>query len=206
MRGLLRTVLWLAGIASAVVFLLHLLVFDSWVVPGEDPRFAASLAPTLGPGDRILTLRKSAVRDGHLARCAVPTGGYTIGRVMASGGETIELRQERVFLNGKVLQSRHGCPPVELPHPVTGRPVKLTCQAEETGSWTYEYLVAAEHPEGDRRAVVPPGKVFLVSDNRHLHQDSRDYGVLDAAACEHVVFRLWGPDYTDASRRFTLLY
>ena len=54
--------------------------------------------------------------------------------------------------------------------------------------------------------MVEPGKLFLVSDDRHIHKDSRDFGGVDAATCEHVVFRLWGERFTDGSRRFNILW
>jgi signal peptidase I len=50
------------------------------------------------------------------------------------------------------------------------------------------------------------GKLFLVSDNRSMHEDSRDFGQVDASTCEHIVFRLWGEHYTDSSRRFTIIW
>jgi signal peptidase I len=54
--------------------------------------------------------------------------------------------------------------------------------------------------------LVEPGKVFLVSDDRHIHKDSRDFGQVDGAACEHVVFRLWGESFGDSSHRFNVLW
>ncbi len=39
-----------------------------------------------------------------------------------------------------------------------------------------------------------------------MHQDSRDFGQVDASTCEHVAFPLWGERYTDGSRRFTILW
>lgn len=207
-RSFVRTVIWLGGIFGAIGLLLYLFVFDTMVVPGADPLLVTSIMPTLYPEDRILVRRGSEPREGQLVRCASPdpSAPFVIGRVMGVGGETIELRDERVFVNGKPLVSRHMCDPQVVSHPVTGQAMKLDCHAEETGAWTYEYLVASEHPEGFRSAVVEPGKLFLVSDNRHMHMDSRDFGQVDASTCEHIVFRLWGESFVDSRRRFTLLY
>lgn len=207
-RSFIRTVVWLGGIFGAIGLLLYLFVFDTMLVPGDDALFTASIMPTLHPEDRILVRRGSEPRSGQLVRCASPdpTVPWVIGRVMGVPGETVELRSERVYMNGKPLVSRHACEPVALNHPVSGQLVTLGCHVEESEAWTYSYLAASEYPEGTRTAVVEPGKLFLVSDNRHIHKDSRDFGQVDASTCEHVVFRLWGESFIDSHRRFTLLY
>ena len=90
-----RNMLWLAAILGAIVLLLYLFVFDTWVVPGDDPLLTASIAPTLSPDDRILTRRGSMPVTGELARCFMPDGSgkYTIGRVFGVGGDTVDDQQ-----------------------------------------------------------------------------------------------------------------
>lgn len=198
---------WLGAIFGGIAFLLHLFVYDAWVIPGTDPMLLASIQPTLFPEDRVLVRRGGTPKTGDLARCASPEPGadYVIGRVMGGPGDPVEIREERVYLAGKPMPSRHGCPPVVVTHPLNGQPVTLSCRVEDTGSFTYSYLVAAEYPEGTRTARVEMGKLFLVSDNRHIHKDSRDFGQVDASTCEPIVFRLWGDSFVDTSRRFTVL-
>jgi hypothetical protein len=52
---------------------------------------------------------------------------------------------------------------------------------------------------------VPPGHVYLVSDNRLFPYDSRDFGPVEARSCkETVFFRLVGRGgFFDAKTRFT---
>ena len=77
----------------------------------------------------------------------------------------------------------------------------------EFGGNTHEALFATEHAEGNRSVTVDPGKILLVSDNRHMHLDSRDFGTVDPSSCEHIVFRLWGHSgYGDAPHRFNLIW
>jgi signal peptidase I len=95
---------------------------------------------------------------------------------------------------------------VKIVHPITQEEITLNCATEDNGAWTYDYLVPVDRPEGARTAVVEQGKLFLLSDNRVIHKDSRDFGLIDATTCEHVVFRLWGDSFVDTSRRFTVLY
>lgn len=199
---------WLAAIFGAVCLLLYLFVFDTSVVPGDDAQFVASIAPNLRPSDRILTRRGSQPRYGELARCLSPEGGgrYVIGRMFGGGGDTVQIVNERVAVNGKGMATRFGCGMVQVVNPATGEPVKLGCSAEDNGAFTYNVLVHPEFREADRFVSVDAGKVYLVSDNRHIHHDSRDYGLVDAASCEHVVFRLWGDTFVDSSRRFNLLW
>lgn len=203
-----RNFLWLVAILGAIVLLLYLFVFDTWVVPSDDPLLTASIAPTLSPGDRILTRRGSSPVSGELARCFMPDGSnkYTIGRVFGVGGDTVEVNNERVAVNGVSPKNRYQCGIVSVIHPVSGDAEPLVCSVEDNGSFTYSVLAHAEYREGQRLAKVEPSKVWLVSDDRHIHKDSRDFGSVDASACEHVVFRLWGQTYGDASHRFNVLW
>jgi len=203
-----RSVAWFVAIVGAVGVLLYLFVFDTWEVPGTDPLFVASVEPMLHPQDRILTSRQSTPGFGELARCLVPDGRgtFTVGRVFGVEGQTVEVLNERVAVNGKAPASRFPCGVVTLVHPVSQAPLALTCSVEDNGAFTYSVLTHPEYREGHTVALVEPGKVFLVSDDRHLHSDSRDFGQVDASTCQHVVFRLWGERFTDSSRRFNILW
>jgi signal peptidase I len=55
---------------------------------------------------------------------------------------------------------------------------------------------------------VPDGHVFLASDNRHYHDDSRDFGPVPKASCHNrVLFRLWSArGWFDDSRRMALVH
>jgi signal peptidase I len=203
-----RSVVWFFAIAGAIVLLLYLFVFDTWEIPGNDPLFVASVEPTLRPEDRILTSRHSTPRFGERARCLVPDGRgtYTIGRVFGSEGETVEVLNERVAVDGRAPASRFQCGTVTVVHPVSQAQLALTCTVEDNGAFVYSVLTHPEYREGHTVAKVEPGKVFLVSDDRHIHSDSRDFGQVDASTCQHVVFRLWGERFTDSSRRFNILW
>jgi len=208
-KGFTRTAVWLLGILGAIGLLLYLLVFDVWIVPrGPDGVFAASILPTLMPEDKVLVQRRRVPGYGELARCASPsvTGGYVVGRVFGTPGDRVEVNDGAVVTNGKALASRHGCPPKVVAHPITENLVTMSCGVADTGAWTFEYLTHPEMQSGTHSAMVEAGKLYLVSDNRVMHEDSRDFGLVDASTCEHIVFRLWGERYSDASRRFNILW
>lgn len=207
-RSVIRVLVWAGAIFGAICVLLYLFVFDAWLVPADDPLLSASILPTLAPQDRVLVRRESMPVFGQLARCVHPVdpGKFVVGRVFGMRGDTVEIRHESITVDNQRIVPRHACPPVQLTHPATGQLLKLSCGVEENGAWSYEALHTSEFWEPDHSAKVEEGQLFLVSDNRHLHQDSRDFGAVDAAKCEHVVFRLWGATYLDSSRRNNVLW
>ncbi len=202
-------VLWLGGILGAIGLLLYLLVFDVWVVPrGQEVQFPASILPTLMPEDKLLIHRGRTPRWGELARCASPqtAGEYVVGRVFGVPGDRVEVSDSGISTNGKPVSARTWCKQQVVAHPITGNLVTMQCGVADTGAWSFEYLTNSEMITGTRSALVEAGRLYLVSDNRVMHHDSRDFGQVDAATCEHIVFRLWGERYTDSSRRFDILW
>jgi signal peptidase I len=206
-RGFVRSLVWISAIAAAIGLLLWLFVFDVWTVPDDRP-LAASIVPNLMPQDVILIRKGGTPAYGELARCVSPVtpGTFVIGRVFGTGGDPVEIVDNTITTAGKGLTARHACPPVTVAHPVTENLMTLSCGVADTGAWTFEFLSSNEATGSVYSTVVERGKLFLVSDDRVLHQDSRDFGAVDAASCEHVVYRLWGEHFSDSSRRFTLLW
>jgi signal peptidase I len=207
--GFTRSVIWLAVILGAIGLLLHMFVFDLWVVPrGVDGQFAASVLPTLMPEDKVLVLRGRVPLYGELARCASPVtpGELVVGRVLGSPGDRLTVTDQIVTTNGKPLAARRGCAPRLVAHPVTENLVTMACGFVETGASSFEILSAPDSQGESHTAMVEAGKLYLVSDNRTMHQDSRDFGQVEASTCEHVVFRLWGEQWSDATRRMNVLW
>lgn len=207
MRGFVRGLIWLAVICGALGVLAHLFVVEAWRVPQGDTLFPASIQPTLAVEDLILVRRNGPPDRGQLARCVSPRdGSFVVGRVFGLPGDRVDVVDDQVSTNGKPLGARHACPMVMLPHPITQNLVKLTCGVAENGAWSFQYLGSPERSGARSQAEVEPGKAYLLSDNRLMHEDSRDFGQVDLAGCQHVVYRLWGEKYADDARRFTLLW
>jgi signal peptidase I len=211
MSGFYRFLLWSSILLGALGAFLYFAFFDVWRLPADDPQFAVSVEPTLSSGDIVLLARHGTPSTGNLVRCTDPDEPrrWVVGRWVASAGDKVVFDNENLLVNGAHFASPRGCgrPMPVLVNPASGAEEKLPCRQVEFAGITHEILTATEHAEGLRALTVDPNKVVLVSDNRHMHQDSRDFGSIDPASCEHIVFRLWGAGgYMDASRRFTIIW
>lgn len=141
--GILR-LLKLFVIALAVV-----LPVRTWVA---EPVYVASpsMEPALRTGTLLvldkLTLRMRAPRRGDILSFRSPVGGHDLlKRVVALPGETVEMKEKAVFINGKELDE---------PYAIHSR--------------------KGERLEGDSLAplVVPEKSFFVLGDNRDESADS----------------------------------
>jgi signal peptidase I len=211
MNGLLKFLLWTVGILGALGVILYATLFDVWVLPTDDPQFVTSVEPTLSGGDTVLLSRHGTPSFANLVRCPDPdaAGRFVVGRLVGSGGDKLSLVSETINVNGQHVSSPSACltPQKILRNPSTGADETLDCFSEEIGGSTVDVLRSREHPEGQKDVEVEPAKVYLLSDNRHMHLDSRDYGAIPKEGCQHIVFRLWGgAGYGDAKHRFSIIW
>jgi len=133
-----------------------------WVV---EPIYiaSASMEPTLPVGTRLfadkLTLRFRAVRPGELIVFGSPTEDKEmVKRVIAVPGQTVELRDKKVFINGQALDEPY-----------------------------VEYKRAGERLKGDNIGplLVPPNCQFVLGDNR---DESDDSSVWEDSEGERIYF------------------
>jgi signal peptidase I len=211
MAGFTRFLVWAILILGALGGFLYFAFFDVWKVPADDPQFAVSVEPTLSAGDLVLVARHGNPGEGNLVRCTDPDEPrrWIVGRWTAGGRDKVEFTGEAVSVNGWRASSPRGCAKgeVTLTNPASGNQEALACRQVEFAGLTHETLVSTQHAEGSRSMTVDPGKIFLVSDNRHMHLDSRDFGSIDPALCQHVLFRLWGDSgFSDARHRLTFIW
>ena len=210
MRTWLKFVGWVGGILGVVVLLLYVFVFDVWTVPSDDPMESASIEPNLSAGDVVLVSRHTTVTRGNLLRCPDPQapGRFVVARAIASGGEHIEIRDDTVDVDGKHLPSPRGCdtPTFVLHDPATDQDVTLGCSVEDFGERDF-WALRGSTPEPPSKATVETARWFLVSDDRHIHTDSRDFGQIDASTCLHIVFRIeGGAGMGDEKKRLSIIW
>jgi signal peptidase I len=142
--------------------------------------------PAILPGETLLVVKpgKLTAEVGRLVAWSSDVG-WTLGRIVGTGGDKIEVREGEVFVNG--MSSRVGATrEVSL----NRYNLDLDSDARESADLR---IVTEQHGDpdkvsvaffregvttGDVRAEVPEGKVFILSDNRSttVALDSRDVG------------------------------
>ena len=214
MRSYIKFLAWTFGVVGAIVLVLYLALFDVWRIPADDPVLAVSIQPNLQPGDLVLVSRHGMPSFGQLARCIDPDqpGRFVIGRVVGEQNDVVDFQQEVLVVNNKHEVSPGPCEGGDrkvLVNPVNQDEVNLACHREEFAGMTHGILTAGEGEkvEDSTHAVVDPGRVYLLSDDRHLHQDSRDFGQINPATCQHITYRLWSQQgIGDSAHRFSFIW
>ena len=150
------------------------------------------MAPTLVRGERVLINKLAEPELGSIAVCQHPTEvGYVVGRVAAKGGMTIGSLGSKLRIDGE---------PVVFDQKGTTSFYNADTELTDTVVWGDEYSHATPHQvfmtkKGRhlvRKTEVTQGKLYLLGDHRaYMGQDSRAYGLVDAATCRGtIVFRL----------------
>src|SRR5579872_1463334 len=211
MRAWLKLVAWVTGILGVVGLLLYELVFDVWVVPSDAPLIAASIQPTLMAGDVLVVTRHTSVVRGNLLRCDDPQapGRYVVARAIGRSGERVNINAEIVSLDGKRTPSPRACDPprVTVHDPNTDDDVNLQCSVEDFGEVDFGAMRSIAKPEPPTETTVEAGRWYLVSDDRHVHLDSRDFGQIEPSTCQHIVFRLESAaGFGDDKKRLTIIW
>ena len=166
-------ILWFLGpviVAVVVALFVKTYVVTPYVVP------TGSMLETIQEGDMLLgecvTLHFEDPEQGDIVTFRSPLDGETlIKRVVAVGGQTIDLVDGEVYVDGE-----------RLDEPYTG------------GKPTYslsEYVGSAgiEYPY-----VVPEGTVWVMGDNRTDSRDSRYFGPVDVDdVTSRALFIYWPP-------------
>lgn len=185
---------------GTIVLVLRLTCLRWWQVPEDDPDLAASIAPTLAPGDWLILWRATSPGFGDLVLCPDPEepSEVFIGRIAAEGGDTLKIDEMgSLTVNNSRMRSERACetPKFKIEHPRTGAEVELRCDIEALGGVHHQRALVPT-PKTPLKPIpmtreVEAGALFLISDNRFFPFDSRDFGPLPQAACkESVLFRL----------------
>lgn len=212
MRPLLRGLLIFIGVLAVVGGILRATCMITWTVP-EDPILALSIAPTLEGGDTVVLWTAGERSFGELARCTDPEDPqrYVIGRVVGLQGDTVEVNAAGVVsVNGTRYNVSDACQvsSFEL-RDEKGNTYTARCsRVEMAGGWHFRAMVQGEAADRPVKEEVGSGLLYLLSDNRSLHDDSRDFGAVEASTCKaQVLFRLWGKEGFFGSRhRFDYIH
>ena len=152
-------------ILLAIVLLLFFFVFRIVTVSGP------SMLSTLHNGDHLIVLTQpfmGEVKAGDIiiiSKADYDNGTPIVKRVIATEGQTVEIRNTRVYVDGRMLNEAY----------IDGQP---------THASTGDYY----------RVTVAEGCVFVLGDNRIVSKDSRssEIGQID---CRQILgkalFRIW---------------
>lgn len=139
----LRIAKVLAVIAVVLFLLFH-------VVLGFSRVDGVSMCNTLKDGDYVLYTRIfSSVQKGDIVSLSLPSGEYYVKRVVATAGDTVDIREGKLYINGAEETAPY----------VLGD----TLSESETLSYPYH---------------VEEGHVFVLGDNRPESVDSRYFGAV----------------------------
>jgi signal peptidase I len=211
MARFFRALGWVAAFLLVIGGVVRALFLEPWVVP-DDPKTGASVAPSLAGGDTILYMFRNKAAFGDLVRCTDPddAAGYVVGRVVGLAGDTVETNGRELSVNGKRYLGEMACADEKLsvPHPSSGSNVDLWCDQVEIAG--HPHLRGTSDKAGiytPTKTIVGQGMVFLLSDDRSYHDDSRDFGTVRADGCSgRIVFRLWSKDgWGDVKHRMTFV-
>jgi len=137
----------------AVLFLLCRFVIGFSVISGN------SMMDTLHSGDVVVYSRAgNDIARGDIIALSLPSGEYYVKRVVALGGDVVDLRDGVLYVNGEAETGTY----------VRGRTLP------EAGSFAYPYTVAQ-------------GDVFTLGDNREESIDSRFYGAVNLRLVKGVL-------------------
>jgi signal peptidase I len=146
---------------------------------------SGSMIPTLLVGDHFFIRKGHAAARGDVIAFKFPMDTSTdyIKRVVAVGGDTIEVRDGVPFVNGVALEHE----PIDAPCSfseigIGGEPETVTCKyvRETNAGRSYTILFQSDRPAADfPRTMIPPGQLFMLGDNRDNSYDSRRWGTVD---------------------------
>ncbi len=175
------------GVAVGIAIFLRAFVVEAFQIP------SGSMIPTLQVGDHIFVSKFSygvtiPLTDKKLVDFGAPARGDVvvfkfpkdpsidyIKRVVGLPGDTVEVRMDQIFINGQAVAREHrpgACEPEEE-RAFYVRSCDLW--VEHLGERTHDTIFYGEGASHEPQ-TVPPGKVFVMGDNRDNSNDSRVWG------------------------------
>lgn len=154
--------------AASIFLVIYIFILRPFQVSGD------SMYPTFKNGEYILTnligLRFSTPERGDVIVFKAPTDNEKdfIKRIIGIGGDSVMLKEGRVYLNGSVLD-------------------ESAYLASDVRTYPGSFLLE------NQSTTVPEGSYFVMGDNRPFSSDSREWGYLPGKDLEGVSFFVYWP-------------
>lgn len=151
---------WLVAIFFGIIiaFVIREFVFSPIIVNG------ASMKPTYENEDVIIVSKVSDIdRFDHIVFRAPYEDEYYIKRVIGLPGDTVEMKEDTLIINGEAYEE-----------PYVNQDTANPFQKRFTENFTLEEVTGEN--------TVPEGYLFVLGDNRLRSFDSRHYGLISEDA------------------------
>lgn len=207
------------GVAVTIALLLRAFVVEAFQIP------SGSMIPTLEVGDHIFVSKfaygigipftnKKILKYGRPKRGDIIVFKFPndhqidyIKRVVALPGETVEVRRNEIFINGRAMPREEVKGPCfyEESAPIAGQPRPVPCErwTEDLDGRMHTVYQMPEGPISEKSPFkVPEGHVFVMGDNRDNSNDSRVWGAVDEELIKGRALIVWwsrGPTSGDLS-------
>lgn len=199
------------GVAVGIAIFLRAFVVEAFQIP------SGSMIPTLQVGDHIFVAKfsygvtvpftdKKLLDFGNPERGDVIVFKYPndpsidyIKRVVGLPGDTVEVRNDQIFINGQPVPREHqpgACQPEE-DRPFYARECNLW--VERLGNRIHDTIFYGEGQSYPAKPV-PEGMVFVMGDNRDNSNDSRVWGFVPVEYIKGRALIVWwsrGPTAQD---------
>ena len=174
--------IWSFIVAFIIVGAVYIFLGRPFTVSG------ASMYPILHNGDRMILSKIGDINRFDVVVLKAPDENVEyIKRVIGMPGDTLELKQGVLYINGKKI---------EQPFINTEALQKQTVFIDD---FTLQSLTG--------ETKIPEGKYFVMGDNRGVSRDSRMIGLIDRKAIEgKAVFTIWPMNQFGGQKNYSYLY
>ena len=174
--------IWSFIVAFIIVGAVYIFLGRPFTVSG------ASMYPTLHNGDRMILSKIGDINRFDVVVLKAPDENVEyIKRVIGMPGDTLELKQGVLYINGKKI---------EQPFINTEALQKQTVFIDD---FTLQSLTG--------ETKIPEGKYFVMGDNRGVSRDSRMIGLIDRKSIEgKAVFTIWPMNQFGGQKNYSYLY
>lgn len=159
---------WIKALLLALIIavVIRSFLFSPMAVSGE------SMKPTFENQDRVIVSKISDIqRFDFIVFDAPDANEYYIKRVIGLPGDTVEVKDKILYINGKLTEEFY-----------------LEEVNHSLGKIMWDFTLEGVTGE----TIVPEGSLFVLGDNRLNSRDSRHFGfVLDEAILGKVEFRYY---------------